>query len=87
MSCRSRARRRRGFTHPAVDLCSLFMCNFDIMTILYCNSGLLIIFCTFVLMDLSDSGLLMLCTFLAMTGAMNLWICVSKLTICEVMNM
>jgi hypothetical protein len=56
------------------------------MTILCRNSGLLLL-CTFVIMNLDDSGLLMLCTFLAMTGVMNLWICVSKLTICEVMNM
>jgi hypothetical protein len=56
------------------------------MTILCRDSGLLFL-CTFVIMNLANSGLLMLCTFLAMTGAVNLWICVLKLTICEVVNM
>jgi hypothetical protein len=85
--CRSHGRRRkRGFTHPTVDFCSLFMWNFDVMTILCCDSWLLLL-CTFVITNLADSGLLMLCTFLAMTAAVDLWICVSKLTICEVMNM
>jgi hypothetical protein len=85
-SCCSRARRRRGLTHRAVELCSLFMWNFDIMTILCCDSRLLFL-CTFVVMNLTDSGLLMLCTFLTTTGDVNLWICVSKLTISEVLNM
>jgi hypothetical protein len=82
----SARRRRRRLTHTMVDLCSLFVWNFDIMTILCHDSGLLFL-CTFVIMNLVDSGLLMLYTFLAMTSAMNLWICVSKLTICEVVNM
>jgi hypothetical protein len=56
------------------------------MTILCHDSGLLSL-CTSVITNLDDSGLLTLCTFLAMAGAMNLGICLSKLSICEVVNM
>jgi hypothetical protein len=55
------------------------------MTILCRDSGLLSL-CAFVVMNLANSGLLSLCTFGAITIAMNLCICVSKLSICEVVN-
>jgi hypothetical protein len=64
-------RRRRDLTHPATDLFSLLMWNFDVMTIL-CRDSELLSLCTFVVTNLADLGLLTLCTFLAMTGAMNL---------------
>jgi hypothetical protein len=47
------------------------MWNFDVMTIL-CHDSELLSLCTFVVTNLADLGLLTLCTFLAMTGAMNL---------------
>jgi hypothetical protein len=85
-SCRNCGIRRRGLTHPTADLFSLFVWNFDVMTIL-CHNSRFLSLCTFVVTNLADFGLLTLCTFLAMTGAVNLWICVLKLFICEVMNM
>jgi hypothetical protein len=78
MLCRSRARRRRRcLTHSTVDLCSLFMWKFDVMTILCHDSKLFL--CTFVVTNLAHSRLLMFCTFLPTTGAMNLCVEVDHL--------
>jgi hypothetical protein len=75
----SRQRRRRGPTHLVVEFVHVKLWHYD---------HLMSWFWTLVVMNLVNCELLSLCTLVVMNFycAVNVWICVSKLSICEVVN-